>query len=156
MKTLTADRVSHLLHYDPDSGLFTWKQSRRGASKDSVAGYKTPRGYILIRVDGQQHYAHRLAWLVTHGEWPCLELDHIDRDPSNNRLVNLRAVTHSVNLRNQVQGRGVSQYLGVTFQGRWRANLTINGNRKFLGYFDSEGEAHQAYLSAKSQSETNK
>jgi hypothetical protein len=60
------------------------------------------RGYKRIRVDGGIYYSHRLAYYMGTGIDPGeMEIDHIDGDPSNNRLANLRLATRSQNMMNR-------------------------------------------------------
>ena len=100
---LTAERARELLHYDPETGVFTWRvrvSSRKLAG--SVAGgfFATVR-YRRITVDRKTYREHRLAWLYSYGRFPEQDLDHIDCDPSNNRLANLREADKSQNQWNK-------------------------------------------------------
>ena len=98
---LTAERLRELLDYNPLTGQFSWRPLRpRGIQK---AGTKDARGYWRICVDGVIYQAHRLAWLHVHGHWPIYEIDHRDRDPSNNRIANLRDVPKLLNARNKAR-----------------------------------------------------
>ena len=142
---LTQARLKELLHYDSATGLFT----RRATEKQ--AGTKRADGYIKIGFDGRQTYAHRLAWLYVHGVLPTC-IDHIDRNPSNNRIANLRAVSCSGNQHNRVKQRNnTSGYKGVIYfrrTGRWRANIYVNDVNHYLGYFATAEEANAAYQNA--------
>jgi hypothetical protein len=97
-------------------------------------------------------YPHHIAWYLTYGEWPTQEIDHIDRDPANNRLANLRSATHAQNSRNRRKkaGSSSSQYKGVVKVGpsRWDAYISKDGKRIYLGGYYSELEAAQAYDTA--------
>ena len=86
---LTQKKVKQYLNYDPLTGEFTWIVHRRCLKAGSVAGCLY-RGYTSIRISGKQYYAHRLAWLYVYGYFPEHQIDHIDRNPSNNRINNLR------------------------------------------------------------------
>jgi hypothetical protein len=77
---LTAARLRERLHYDPKTGVFTRRWSRKGFKAGSVSGGKLSDGHIGVTVDGRQYYAHRLAWLWMTGEWPDPETDHKDGD----------------------------------------------------------------------------
>lgn len=85
MNTVSADRLRSLLHYDPETGLFTRNVSRQGFHADTEAGtFHKQSGYILVGVDRKHYRAHRLAWLYMMGEWPS-EVDHINGDRADNR-----------------------------------------------------------------------
>lgn len=151
---VTADRLRHLLNYDQSTGVFTWALSRRGKIvKGAVAGHARPLG-AQLRLDGKLYYMHRLAWLYVHGEWPVGVIDHIDGNPLNNRLSNLRDVTQGVNLQNQRRAKAGASVaaLGVS-KGRHgkklRARIVVDGREIGLGEHQSVDQASEAYLSAK-------
>ena len=155
-KILTAERLRDLLHYDPETGVFTW---RIGASKrvraGDIAGFVNGTGYWLIGVDGRKYRAHRLAWLWVYGAWPSKDLDHIDGCRNNNRIFNLREATISENRQNQREARSnnkSSGFLGVTHHKQsnaWMARIVINGKTIHLGLFKEPEITHAAYVSAK-------
>ena len=151
---LTAARLRELLHYDPETGVFTCLLKRGNWHVGRVVGCaKTLDGYPRIRIDYKLHLAHRLAWLYVYGQWPG-QLDHIDGDRSNYRLVNLRDVSQYWNMQNLHKARvdNTSGFLGVTFcrhTNKWRAKLKANGKFVEVGRFPSPEEAHTAYLEAK-------
>ena len=143
-KILTQDRLKELLNYNPETGVFTKKSGK-------IAGTVRPDGYQKITIDWKQYYSHRLAWLYMTGEL-SKDVDHIDRNPSNNRFNNLRSVTKSQNQHNRVkQCNNTSGYKGVIYfkrTGRWRANIWVNDANHYLGYFDTPEEASAAYQNA--------
>lgn len=160
-KDLTAEFVRSILDYDPETGGFRWR--RRTDIKNSRirntwntrlagrrAGSEAGRGYLQIRVNDRPYYAHRLAWLHVTGEWPALEIDHRDGDPSNNAFSNLRQATGAQNSANQRNHYDKAiPYKGVSrFQGRYRAAIQKNRKRYSLGYFDTPEAAHAAYVKA--------
>ncbi len=154
---LTAERLRELLHYDPDTGIFTWRISRRGKARaGSVAGAASGQGYLTIRVDGVQYQAHRLAWLYVTGALPKNLIDHRDTVKLNNRFKNLRDTTPSVNNQNlhrsKAQTGRESRLLGARpsiAKGKWVANITVEKVRMYLGIFDTQEAAHAAYMDAK-------
>lgn len=152
---LTQNRLRELLHYEPETGVFTWLVQRgRTASPGSVAGYVASESRRLIRVDGGHYFAARLAWLYMTGEWPKGEVDHRDTDSLNDRWENLRDVTRVVNQQNMRNPRADSKtgLLGVTRGKRLKgfgARIHVKGKTKWLGTFPTAEEAHAAYVEAK-------
>lgn len=155
MRDLTAGRLRELLDYDPDTGVFTWKISRRGRVKaGDVAGALRHDGYIQIGIDGRLHQAHRLAWLYVTGESPPSEIDHISCVRTDNRIANLRLATRSENQQNQskAQKRNKTGFLGVSpHQGKFQAQIKVDGKVRTIGRFPTPEAAHAAYLEAKRQ-----
>ncbi len=149
--TLTQSRLKELLSYDPETGLFRHLVNRSVARAGSQAGTCRNDGYVKLSIDGGQYYAHRLAWLYMFGQDES-DVDHIDRNPSNNAICNLRRVTKSQNQHNRIEQRNnTSGYKGVTFckrTGRWRAAIWVNDRPVYLGYFSSPEDASYAYKGA--------
>jgi hypothetical protein len=152
---VSESQMLDVLRYDAASGLFYQAKSRRGVRAGDVAGCTRSDRYVIVRVLGKTHYAHRLAWFFTHGRWPSADVDHIDGDPSNNRIANLRDVSRAVNLQNQRRphrSNKSSGQLGVSFDkqtGRWSAKVSVGNRTVNLGRHDSPDAAHAAYLIAK-------
>ena len=151
--TLTAARAREVLDYDPDTGVFRWKVTRRGsASAGVVAGCLYSTGYWCIKVNGRRHSAHRLAWLIVHGAFPAYQIDHIDCDRANNRLANLREATNAENQQNLRRARSdsITGLLGVsTHRDRFQSGIRVDRKTRYLGTFDTPEQAHAAYLDAK-------
>jgi hypothetical protein len=155
--TVSQDRLRSLLDYDPESGQFTWKVSRgRRAKPGTVAGATDTHGHCQIRVDGRSYAAHRLAFLYMTGGWPHSQIDHKNRNRSDNRWANLRDATPSQNCANRLPARNIvgGGYRGVLKVGnRYQAHISFRdeaGKKKrlHLGMFASADDAHQAHLAA--------
>lgn len=149
---LTAQRLRELLTYDPESGIFKWAVPRQGTNTGKSAGYTTRLGYSVIKVDGVRYMAHRLAFLYVEGFLPTADIDHIDGSPSNNCFKNLREVSRAGNIQNQNRPHknNPTGLLGVQKRGnKWRAVITADGTRRWLGTFDAPAAASAAYLQAK-------
>ena len=150
---LTAARLRELLHYDPDTGVFTWRVSRGRVSKGTEAGTADRHGYRMIRLFGVRYFAHRLAWLYIHGVNPASCMDHANGDPADNRIVNLREATHAQNNQNQrVHTRNASGLIGAWWNSKkslWESSISVSNVKIKLGYFRSKEDAHAAYLRAK-------
>lgn len=150
----TIDRICELLDYDPETGLFTWRVPRligkgmRTLKPGSVAG-TLRKGYILIGIDGTQYSAHRIAWLITHGEWPACDIDHINHDRKDNRIANLRTATRGQNLANSSpRTDNTNGTPGVWYwaaRRKWKAFY----QGRTLGYFVDRDDAVAAYKQAK-------
>lgn len=151
-QTLSAERARELFAYDPETGNLVWRVDRYRVKKGDVAGHLQPDGYRKIRIDQAPYWAHRVVWLVVHGEWPHHTLDHINGNPSDNRLQNLRDRSFRSNQENQRRAHKNSKtgVLGVyPSKGRYVASITVDWVSKRIGTFDTTEEAHQAYLGAK-------
>ena len=149
---LTDQRLREVLAYDLTTGVFTWRRNVYRAKAGQKAGHKRPDNYCAITINQRQYRAHRLAWLYVYGEWPRSELDHINGDPADNRIANLRLATrsaNSANTRKKCSSRNALK--GVSFEkrgGRYRAQIRIQGKNTYLGTYDTEEEAHAAYMAA--------
>lgn len=163
---LTAARLRELLTYDPSTGAFTWRARTEATFPNAKLRHLWNRkfagkparnsihGYVGIRIEGRLYLAHRVAWVLVHGEWPNSRIDHINGDKSDNRMVNLREVSAAMNAENRRSARAGARsgLLGVQWNDRlskWQAAITVGGKRRHLGVFRSAPEAHEAYLAAK-------
>ncbi len=154
-QSLTAEHVRAALSYDPDEGLFRWKQPKTNSLRvGDLAGCRHSKGYVHIRVGGRLVFAHRLAWLYVYAEWPTMAIDHINGDKADNRISNLRLATPVLNQQNM---RGASKSSGTgllgaqvcRFTGLYRARIRVNGRTVEIGRFHTAIEAHGAYVAAK-------
>lgn len=154
MKTgpLTFDRLRALLDYDPDTGKFTHRVNPgNGIQAGAEAGYSDRVGYRILRIDRLNYQGHRIAWLYMTGEWPKALIDHINRDPSDNRWANLRDVTASGNQFNRsISPKNKSGVKGVRFNARDRLWYTRIGRRD-VGAFKEFSEAVSARKAAEEQ-----
>jgi hypothetical protein len=92
---VSIERLRELLSYDPNTGALRWKarRHRRKVKRESAQ-------YVRIQIEGRLYQAHRVAFAIHYGRWPLPEVDHADRDQSNNRIRNLREATRSQNAAN--------------------------------------------------------
>lgn len=143
---ITQSRLKELLHYDPETGVFTRRVSRSGGGlAGSVAGTVGRDGYSRIQYAGRQYLAHRLAFLYMTGEFPAESVDHINRDRSDNRWGNLRPASTVENLRNKSPySNNSSGFRGVSLDKRlkkWKSYGAANGKLVYLGMFLTAEEA---------------
>lgn len=159
------DRIRAALSYDPETGVLTWKardpsmfvDGRQTAAHNCAiwngkfagkAALSSPdkRGYLTGNLFSKPAKAHRVIWAIVHSEWPD-EVDHINGDPSDNRLSNLRAVSHRENGRNlKLKSNNSTGICGVWCRpsGRWAATITVAGRSKTIGTFDTVEQAVSA------------
>lgn len=159
-KLPTQAHLHEWFDYDPGTGVFVWKKVHYSNIHllGKPAGTKNKKsGYILVGVPGfGQLQAHRLAWIYVHGlTIGGAEVDHIDTNPSNNAISNLRLATSTEQKRNKkVQSNNRCGLKGAYYHAcrkskKWRSQIQIDeGGEKrliFLGYFHTAQEAHEAY-----------
>lgn len=150
----TFEEISKEIEYHPGFGLFQWKiKGRKRKFNILFAGSLHLNGYRIIGIYGKKHRAHRLAWLLSTGVWPINDIDHIDGDPSNNRIRNLRQAAKSENLWNcKIQSNNTSGVKGVHWdsrRGKWVAQIKINGKIKHLGRFTDIKDADACIINAR-------
>ena len=150
---LTAEKLRELLHYEPASGIFTRKVSTASRAKvGDVAGCQNGAGYLSIMLQRRVHQAHRLAWMYVYGEWPTGQIDHINRIKTDNRISNLRDVSHKQNHQNKSKpSNNTSGHTGVVWHkqnSKWQATITHNKKDTYLGCFATVEEAVAARKAA--------
>ena len=152
---ITQQRLREMLHYDAETGVFTWRIKRTaGVKPGDKAGCSNSLGYIIIGLTGRRYRAHRLAWLYVHGVWPEQSIDHANGITGDNRMINLREATSSENRQNIITVKtNTSGFTGVTQRKneRWEASIKINYKTIHLGSYASPESAYHAYLVAKRQ-----
>ncbi len=148
---------------DPSNGLIYWKKRPEEHFKNKftadgwntryagmLAGTKRNDGYLAVNIGRRKIKIHRIIWEMVNGPIPeRLVIDHINRNRSDNRISNLRAVSQQENVINaepKINGLFGSEKLGST--GKWISRIRIDGRNKYLGTFNSQVEAHEAYMKA--------
>jgi len=150
---ISVERLRQMMSYDEETGIFTWKRSvRRRTNKLGNVGYTCKNGYVQIAFDGIITRAHRLAWLYVYGVHPSGSIDHINGIRNDNRISNLRDVSHAVNMQNR-HGPATNNVLsvaGVTkCRSGYRAEICVNSKRYHLGVYNTVLEAGAAYNAGK-------
>ena len=139
-KTITQKQLKEILHYNPDTGVFTRKILLGGQMPGSIAGNNHHSGYIYISIKKKHYSSHRLAFLYMHGYMPE-QIDHINGIRDDNRIINLRHSSHEINMKNKAKYKNnTSGYAGVVWRKdtkKWRVIIgTIS-----LGSFKDKDEA---------------
>jgi len=159
-----------LLRYEPETGKLFWKprarcwfKSKRGHSVwnarysgTEALAFKNGQGYGMGSVLKCRHMiSHWAAWAITYGRYPEDNIDHINGDRSDNRLCNIRAVTHAENQRNMKKNhRNKSGQVGVFWLAapkRWWAYIGSGETRETIGYFVNKDDAIAARLKAQAK-----
>lgn len=126
-----------------------------------ILGHRRPRklvenvananGYCDVRFKGRNVRYHRIIWILLNGDIPAkMDIDHIDGNRVNNNVNNLRLSTRRENTQNRIEHRK-GKLVGCCYnklKRKWRAVIQVNGKHKFLGLYDTEQEAHNAYKKA--------
>ena len=143
---LTLEEASRIFRYDEETGKLYWKERiHKRIQVDQECGRLTDHGYRKLRAFGIEYYTHRIVWLLKTGHWPKNQIDHINRKRDDNRFHNLRDVTQQQNLLNK-------DFVGIKKASRgstYSANISVNGERIYLGNFPTAELAKLAYKNAK-------
>lgn len=162
MSDITAELLREFIDYNQETGEFRWRfRDRKWFPDDrawnswnkrfpgTVAGAVSNSNYLSISILYHDYQAHRLAWLYVTGEWPKDQIDHIDGVRLHNMFENLREVSNSENGKNQGRNsKNKSGYMGVSWakrDKRWKAQITVDGEKLRLGLFRTAEDAHAAY-----------
>lgn len=152
---VSLDRLNEVFRYDPESGNLYWKvATAHRITVGDVAGCKdTHYGYVLVRIDNVLMQAQRIALRLSGVPIEGLQVDHIDGNPGNNALCNLRAVTQHQNMQNSKKRKSTftSKWKGVSKcsgSSKWMARIYVGGKNLVLGRFSDEREAAEEYMFA--------
>ena len=141
---LTQDYLKSIFEYNSETGIFTRKISKGNCKAGSIANSKNHKNYIVIKINNKNYLGHRLAWLYIHGYMPIL-IDHINCNPSDNRLCNLREATLNQNQHNRkVNKNSKSQHKNIFFnkkRNKFQVIIQVNGVQKMIGRYESLDEA---------------
>ena len=138
---LTKELIESKYEYKPETGEFLRKHDVNQYLAGNAAGsIKKSDGYIYIHFGQKAYAAHRLAWIVTYGESPKCDIDHINGVRNDNRILNLRAVNRSLNLHNSsARTRNTSGHKGIVYvpkgKRKWLAQVMINYKHYYIGVF---------------------
>lgn len=148
MVELTQEYLKSKIFYDPESGKFYRREynGQIGNEITTICEYKkSKKFYFRFMLNYKIYLAHRLAFLYMTGRLPDDQVDHINGDGLDNKWMNLREVSHNENSKNRkLNSNNTSGICGVTWskaREKWTVQISVNGSRKTLGYFDSLTEA---------------
>lgn len=168
-KLPTIEYLNECFDYNHETGVLVWKQrpidhfpskramhAWRARWPGRSAGTVNTFGHMAVglqRECGQQVLVHRLIWIMFNGPIPDgYQIDHIDGNPSNNKLGNLRLATNRQNAVNckRKTGKKFSRNLRGTYPKgtKWQSGITVHGRHVYLGTFNTPEEAHEAYKKA--------
>ena len=166
--------LRNILRYDPDTGKLFWLErttdmfvdgmrsaehackawNSRHAGKEAFTSIGS-HGYRVGGINGNNFRAHRVIWAIAYGQWPEQEIDHINGIKHDNRLENLRSVSHAENHKNQKRhSNNTSGVVGVYLikrSGKWRAEICVGGKSKSLGNFTDMADAIAARQKAEQE-----
>lgn len=143
------NRYSDVFTYDPETGVLRWKVDRWRAKAGQVAGCHCRYGYLVVRVFRRTTKVHRIAWELHFGEPAPAVIDHVNGVRDDNRIVNLRACTHSQNLANKAHRTDRSLLPGVKRAHKgpgYTATVSCNRRAYYLGTYETQEAAHAAYV----------
>ena len=147
------ERLNELFSYDSLTGVVTRKcNTGKLRNKGHIVGTNND-GHLRVCVDRSYYQLHRIVWKLHTGDDPSpYEIDHINRIRDDNRIDNLRLVTTQNNLKNKsVYSTNKSGFPNVFKRGkRYMASIRHNGDKTYLGSFNTAQEAHNAVTTFKS------
>lgn len=168
----TPEELRKLLRYEHLAGLLFWRErtpdmfrvtagrtaehacnnwNSRYAGKEALR-HKTEDGYLTGRIFDKPFKSHRVIWAMVHGEWPEAHIDHINHDKSDNRIDNIRSISHAENQKNKpVWRKNKSGVNGVSWRPdceKWVAQISTGGKNYYLGLYSKMNGAIKARAAA--------
>lgn len=152
---ITHFEVQALFIYNAETGKLFWHNPKGKQNSTTALGRYHPDGLLISignKPNQKTYRVARLIWFYVHGVWPAQIIDHINRNPFDNRLNNLREASHTQNSANlSVKANNIGGLKGAFYRAKvkkWGSSIRIAGKRKWLGCFDTKEEAHAAYMQA--------
>jgi hypothetical protein len=141
--------LNRLFTYHAGTGDLIWKTPPKNHPRmlNKKAG-SLRGGYLLVQINGLKIGAHRVCFAIYHGRWPNGQIDHINRNPMDNRVCNLRECCQAENVRNhgrKTNNSGLPVGVRSLPSGKFQARISFNKKQIHLGAFNSPAEAHERY-----------
>lgn len=151
LRNMSIGDFRDLIGYNPETGILTAKVNFNGRQAGSVIGSQTSGGYYSTQLFGKKYFVHRIAWLIHYGEWPAMNIDHINGVKTDNRIENLRLCSVSQNHFNKpTQKNNTTGVKGVCWSKRdksYVASVQCNGKKYSAGYHKDIESAKNAVMS---------
>jgi hypothetical protein len=135
---LTQYQLKEVLHYCPETGVFTWLVGNgKSVKAGDLAGGADANGYFRVKVRRVSYKLHKLAFLYMSDIFPprTLYVDHIDGNKLNNAWSNLRLVTPAESNRNRRFASGELTGIERTSHGRYRVRIRSDKGYANIGTF---------------------
>lgn len=142
------DRILELVSYDQNTGIFIRKiKTNRNHVIGEQVGTLSSAGYLVIQIDKEKYYAHRIAYFLLTGEQPIV-VDHVNGIRTDNRAVNLRSATRCQNVYNMKKtARNRSGHKNIHWNNRshkWDVHMHANKKSHWIGCYSSLEDAIEA------------
>lgn len=98
---LSIEELNKLFFYDKEGFLVEKTTRNSRATKGKIVGSSDGKGYLTVNINKRRYRVHRIIWAMHNNRWPEDEIDHIDRNKSNNKIENLREASRSINSLNR-------------------------------------------------------
>jgi hypothetical protein len=167
MVEITQDLLKEFLDYNKDTGNIiyrerslewfkrepdyrTWNTKFKGKDAGFNSSTIENKVYRKISILDNTYMIHRVIWFYVYGVWPKNNIDHINGNSLDNKLINLRDVTQAENSRNSCfRKNNTSGVNGVSWSSpmkKWRARIKFKGKEYVLGYFESPKDAENILI----------
>lgn len=153
----THEELLEILDYSPETGDLRWKKriSTRGLIGSVAGNCLIPNGYYKIQLMGRSYRTHRIIWFYVNGVEASGMIDHINGNPLDNRIENLRISTNSQNKMNSRMPKnntsGVKGVLWVPSKQRWRTVAVKDGKTYYFGSFKQLEDAKEAIIKGRAE-----
>lgn len=155
---LSQELLKELLRYEYETGLFYWIKSGKGRKISQPAGNVSQHGYVVIVINGERYFAHRLTWLYVYGEFPQEDdepfIDHINKNRADNRLENLRVSSAADNQKNKHRmSNNTSGVNGVNRESSLNGSGTRVNYYWVASWYNENGKLRHKYFSIETHGE---